>query len=292
MDDWTRQQIDKAVERVLAEAGIKTPPVRVEDLLDYLRVHRDFYNLQDPVLLQRFWHKVKVQKQKLIQVVNRIKLSAVWLPNEERILVDQSQPQPKQEWASFHDGLHRILDWHRPFFLGDTATTLDPDYQETLEEEANYGASAAMFCGRAFTADARDVAPNWSGLQQMKQKYRKSWVTTLRRFVEHGHDLPMAMMVSTPPWLRKPDNQENRYRHFVGSSRFDSQFPDVITEDIRDEIDRNTRYRRGGPVGEFSIAIRDANGNLNEFLGESFFNQHDILTLMVHQTRPSQTRIR
>jgi hypothetical protein len=45
----------------------------------------------------------------------------------ERILVDHSQPAPKQEWASFHDVTHRVLEWHRPYFLGDTATTLDPD---------------------------------------------------------------------------------------------------------------------------------------------------------------------
>ncbi len=40
--------------------GITAPPVRIEDLLDHLRIHRDFYNLQDQTLLQRFWHKVRV----------------------------------------------------------------------------------------------------------------------------------------------------------------------------------------------------------------------------------------
>ena len=34
---------------------------------------------------------------------------------------------PNREWASFHDVTHRVLEWHRPYFLGDTATTLDPD---------------------------------------------------------------------------------------------------------------------------------------------------------------------
>jgi hypothetical protein len=35
----------------------------------------------------------------------------------------------------------------------------------------------------------------------LKKQHEKSWVTTLRRFVEHGHDRAMAMMVSTPWWL-------------------------------------------------------------------------------------------
>jgi hypothetical protein len=66
MDDLTRREIDKVTERTLREAGLTFPPIRIEFLLEHLRVHRDFYDLQDPSLLQRFWHKVRVEKQKLL----------------------------------------------------------------------------------------------------------------------------------------------------------------------------------------------------------------------------------
>lgn len=144
INDKTRHEIDKVVANTLREADLTHPPIRIDDLLEFLELNRGFYNLEDPNLIQRFWHKVRVKGQRLIKVVRKIKLAAVWLPDEEKILVDSSLPVPKQEWASFHDTLHSMLPWHRPYFLGDTAQTLDPDFQEMLENEANYGASAAM----------------------------------------------------------------------------------------------------------------------------------------------------
>ena len=291
MDEWTRRRIDKIAGQTLREAGIFSPPVEVEDLLVHLKVHREFYDLEDPALLQRFWHKIKVQKQKLIQVVKKIKLHAVWLPDEDRILVDESQPKPKQEWAAFHDGTHRILPWHRSFFLGDTAETLNPAYQEDLEEEANYGASALMFCGVTFSSDALDTRLDWSGLQLLRRRYGKSWVTTLRRFVEHGRDHALAMMVSTPWWQDKPNDQNTRCRHFVGSRLFVRQFPGIHSEALLALVDENTIKRRGGPVGDFEFVLKDTDGESHEFRAESFFNHHYILTLIVHQRRRSSSRI-
>ena len=291
MDEWARRRIDKIAAQTLKEAGIGAPPVEVEDLLTYLKVHREFYDLEDPALLKRFWHKVQVQKEKLIRVVKKIRLAAVWLPDEDLILVDKSQPQPKQEWASFHDSVHTLLDWHRPYFLGDTARTLDPDYQEALEEEANYGASALMFCGRRFTSDALDTSLEWASVEELKRQYKKSWVTTLRRFVEHGHDHSIAMMVSTPWWTQKPDDQIHRCRHFVGSRRFVKQFIGIDSGEVLAAVDENTTKRRGGPVGDFEFVLEDANGESHEFRAESFFNRHYILTLMVHRRRLAARRI-
>jgi hypothetical protein len=291
LDELTRREIDKVTERILRDAGLASPPIRVETLLEHLRVHRHFFDLQDPNLLQRFSHKVKVQKQKLIRIVEKIHLAAVWLPDEERILVDHSQPAPKQEWASFHDVTHRILEWHRPYFLGDTATTLDPAYQEDLEEEANFGASALMFCGTRFTREALDTSPDWQGVQLLKQRYGKSWQTTLRRFVEHGPERAMAMIVSTPWWVVKPDDQPERCRHFVVSRRFMQQFSGVPKEELLQEIDRNTSKRRGGPVGDFDFALEDDNGALHEFHAESFFNSHYLLTLIVHRKNLTRQRL-
>ena len=53
----TKRQIDKAVGKTLKEAGMMEPPFLVEDLLDHLELVREFYDLEDPGLLKRFWHK-------------------------------------------------------------------------------------------------------------------------------------------------------------------------------------------------------------------------------------------
>lgn len=291
VDPGSRDEIEKAAARILREAGIKAPPVRVEELLEHLRVHREFYSLEDPNLLQRLQHKVQVHGHRLIGVVKKVRLAAVWLPDESRILVDHSLPMPKKEWASFHDVTHSILEWHRPFFLGDTAQTLDPDFHEALEAEANYGASELMFCGQLFTRDALDTVPEWASVDALKKRYQKSWVTTLRRYVEHSHDIPMAMMVSTPWWKTKLEDQSSRCRHFVISPKFAQEFDTAVAAALLKEVDDNTRQRIGGIVGEFQVRLMDESGQSHEFRAESFFNRHYILTLFVHQRRLSRTSV-
>jgi Zn-dependent peptidase ImmA (M78 family) len=159
VDETTCRAIDKLVDRVLREARLKEPPIRIDDLLSHLEIDRDFYNLEDPGFLRKMQHKIKVFGQKLINVAKKVRLSAVWLPNREKILIDSSLPPPKQKWASFHDVAHSLYPWQKIYFLGDTAETLDPDIQMRLEAEAHYGASALMFGGKLFTEEALDTIP-------------------------------------------------------------------------------------------------------------------------------------
>lgn len=284
-DESTRKEIDKVVRRTLKEARMKEPPFLINDLLGHLEIDQEFYDLEDPGLIRRFVHKVKVKGKILSEIRETIKLAAVWLPNfkkRDRIIVDGALPPPKKKWATFHDTTHSILEWHRPYFLGDTAQTLDPDFQMTLEAEANYGASALMFGGKFFTGDALDTAPEWESIKQLKNVYKTSWVTTLRRYVQFSHDIPMVFLVSTPWWKDMPEDQEHRVRHFIKSKLFEMRFANASRDFFLNEINENTDKRRGGPVGEFSTCVADVNGDLHEFYAESFFNQHDILTLVVH----------
>ncbi len=47
LDVLTQREIDKVVRDTLREAGLVEPPVRIQDLLDHLRLYRDFYNLHE-----------------------------------------------------------------------------------------------------------------------------------------------------------------------------------------------------------------------------------------------------
>lgn len=124
IDDSTKHEIDKVVKKTLKEAGIRKPPFLIGDLLEHLEIDREFYDLENLSLMRRFWHKVKVKGKFLSEITEKVKLHAMWLPfksRRDRIYIDSSLPEPKKKWASFHDATHGILEWHRPFFLGDTA---------------------------------------------------------------------------------------------------------------------------------------------------------------------------
>ena len=287
----TKRAIDKSVANVLRDAGIYEPPVRIERVLEHLELYREFYDLEDPSLLAKVKHKMQVEGRNVARILRKIKFLAMILPEEKRILIDSSLPELKREFPTFHEVAHHILEWHRRFYFGDTARSLDPDCQAKLEAEAHFGASALMFCGVSFTRDALDSKPCWKSVAQMKEDYGKNYVPTLRRYVEHSHDIPMAMMVSTPWWKENPSEQLFRWRHFVRSPRFEDDFGNVSANEVLKAIDSNTHRARGGPVGSFSVSFNDVNGVSHEFFGESFFNRYYIQTLIVHLRKRATTRI-
>ena len=287
LDEFTCKNIDKIVEKVLKEALLNQPPIHIEDLLSHLEIDRDFYNLEDPGLIRRMQHRIKIYGHRyghrFIKVAKKVRLAALWLPDREQILVDSSLPAPKQKWASFHDVAHSLLPWQKIYFLGDTAETLNADIQIRLEKEAHYGASALMFCGKLFSKEALDTDPKWSSIEILSKRYDGSYPTTLRRYIRFSHDLPMVLVVSTPWWMEISDDQEHPLRHFVRSKRFESEFGNITPGELLEVINDNTERRKGGPVGDFSLSLLDLNGTPHEFRAESFFNQYYLLTLIVYQ---------
>ena len=282
LNEGTRSEIDKITWRVLRDAGIKTPPVPVGVIVEHMRLHRDFYDLQNPTFLDRVKHKVIIHRKRLVDLLQRIKLAAVLLYDEDRILIDERLPDIKHDWSTCHELSHRVLPWHKTYFRGDTAQTLNPQWHEALEAEANCAAADFMFCGPVFTREARDTTPCWDSVVEMKHRYGKSFTATLRRYVDRGPDHRMAMMVSTPYWLEKPEDQPERWRHYVGSKDFADAFSSVSPADLLALVDVHSEERRGGPVADFMCTLTDDNGDAHEFHAESFFNSHYILTLLVH----------
>jgi hypothetical protein len=71
----------------------------------------------------------------------------------------------------------------------------------------------------------------------------------------------MALVISTPLWKEKPEEQKDRIRHFVRSNRFAREFGDISQQGILNLIDQYTIMRKGGNVGEFPFRMKDLNGN-------------------------------
>lgn len=291
LDDNTCSAIETSCWRLLEDAAVTSPPVPVSVIVEHLQLYRDFYDLQNPTFLDRTKHKIIVHGRKLGSILKKITLAAVLLYDENRIVLDSGLPEIKHDWSTCHEVAHHLLPWHKTYFRGDTAQTLDPAWQEQLEAEANCAASELMFCGPVFDREAKDVYPSWAGFKEITSRYGKSMTATLRRFVARGPDRPMAMMVSTPYWKAKPEDQPERWRHCVGSVQFLDAFCSVTPADLLSRVDAHTQQRRGGPVGDFSFSLDDDNGDAHEFHAESFYNGHYILTLFVEVRKRSARRI-
>jgi hypothetical protein len=291
MDRATRAEIQRIAARTLQDAGLTEPPLSVERLLEHVQLHRDYYDLSNPGFLDRAKHKLRIHGRKLVEIVKKVRLQAVLLFDESRICIDQDLPKIKHPWASCHETGHRVLPWHKPFFFGDTAETLDPAYQADLEDEANFTAGRLLFLGNRFTQDARDIPPTIAGVKSLAKRYGASLTTTLRRYVEQGPEIAMAMLVSTPAWSQQPDDQPHRWRHFVPSARFSGLFPDASADEFRVLVDKHARYRKGGPVAEFGFGLLDARSERHEVGAWSFNNQHYLLTLFIEERTITERRI-
>lgn len=280
MDEKTRLDIDKLVSKAIQKVGFKDPPITLEPILHELEVNRNFVEIEDPSLIRRFLNKLSIGGDIFTKILKTIKLEGIWFPEEKRILIETSLPKPKKDWASFHETTHRLLPWHRQYFLGDTAQTLDADFREKLESQANYGACALMFGGAMFTKEALDTVPGWTSIEMLNRRHKKSLVTILRRYVEFSHDIPMAMVISTPYWKEMPDDQKHGIRRLVLSNRFINELGSIDRESILNLITQNSAKRRGGIVGEFHFRMKDLNGIFHPFHVEIFFNQHYLLSLI------------
>lgn len=280
MDERSARDIEKRIEKILHEMGIKEPPLILEDVLDFLNIHRDYYSLNDPKLLQEIFHKLRIGARKFNSLMEKIDLKGLLLPDQKKILIERELPDIKKRWVTAHEIGHQLIPWHIDFF-GDTAETLDPDYHEILENEANYAAASLLFLSARFSTEASDFALNFESVQSLSKIYGNSQAMTLRRFVQHGKDKAMLAVISKPYWKHETD--ENLCRYFIPSRKFLANFSKVTTNETLEQIKKYTLKKSGGPIGGGEFIFMDDNGSPHEFIGDSFFNSYDILTLIVHK---------
>lgn len=282
--EHARRDIDRLVRRVLRDSGSAEPPLDIANVLRVLNLDREFYDLEEPRLLKRIQHRVRVGARRLAEYLDKIKLQALLLFDDRRVLLDKELPEIKHDWATAHEAGHGLIPWHREFWRGDTLETLDPAWHEELEAEANYAASGLLFCGQAFTEEAQDFRPCWSAVEKLRRRYKKSLHLTARRFVEHGPDVPMVLLVSTAAWDEPLRDQATRVRHIVLSPSFDARFQPPDPDWLRGMVDARTEKRRGGPVGEIDCRLRAHDGEAHLFHGECFYNGYYVMSLLVHRS--------
>jgi hypothetical protein len=283
---FAQRELNKVIERTLKDAGLTKPPIRLKDVLEHLELFQEFYDLSDPSFLDKTKHKIRVGRHRLIQVVKKIKLQAVLFFDENRVAIDHSLPVLKREWPAFHEAGHRICPGHREVSaFGDTAQTLRPDYQEKLEAEANFVGAGLMFCGKRFTAEARDTTPCWDAINKMANSFGRTKTTTLRRYAGFGPDCAMAAVIGTPVWKVDSENLPGSWRHFVPSPKFADRFSNADVNHMVEWVTLHANPKRGGQVASFPLVLKDDNDDRHEFLAEAFFNTHDLLMIFVHQRK-------
>jgi hypothetical protein len=276
------------VARVLRDLGNPGPPLDLDAVIEQLKLDFKYYRSTDLSLFDEIAHRVKVagklvirEPGRILDVIRKAKLNALWLPDGRRILMDESVPTPKQRHISAHEIVHSIIPWHQTFLLGDNELTLDPQCQAMIEAEANYGAGQLLFLQGQFAGEARDSDLNWKNLQALKNRFRNTLTTTLWHAVEEREpDKPVVGLIGRHP--RHPaiggGADGANVRHLIRSRAFRQFFPQVTADDLYAIVRGYVRFSKRGPCGDGTCPLIDANGERWEFVFQSFCNGYDLLT--------------
>jgi hypothetical protein len=279
------------VDKVLHDLGNPEPPIDLRDVRELLRLDRQYYSTSDDSAIREVVHKLFIAGKQilarptlLLEVVRKAQISALFLPDRKRILIDAETPVLKHRWYETHEIGHSLAEWHSDFLYGDSEETLSPMCRQQLEAEANYAAGQLLFIRDRFTLEAADAAVTLAAVRSLAKRFGNTITSTLWRYVEEVHrGQPLVGIVT-------PAAQDDRFdahshlpnRYCIESPSFKEKFSNLSEQDLLRVINGYTTYRRGGPLGESEVVLTDCNGDRHVFFFETFSNRHSHLTLGVY----------
>jgi hypothetical protein len=263
---------------------------------ELLRLDRQYYSSTDDSALREFISKVKIGAQQLFlrptlifDVVKKASVSAFWIPDGQRILIDRNLPEKKHRWAETHEVIHSITEWHKLFLFGDSTRELNPACHDLLEAEANYGAGQLLFMSGRFAQEARDMEMSLATVKTLSKRFGNTMTSTLWRYVEQlGMRQPMVGLVTVHPRILPEDhNPKAPCKYFIESPAFRAQFGSVAEVEVFDALQQYCSRAQGGPLGSADVLLCDVNGTSHVFWFETFYNRYEALTLAYHVRKHS-----
>lgn len=288
----TARDIDGQVTKILRGLGNPKGPIDLDDVRALLKLDRQYYSSTNDSWLQEKISKAKIAGKQLIErprllldVVRKFDLKALWVPDRQRIMIDEAQPKPKWRWNETHEIIHSVVPWHAGAMMGDTEYSLTPDCHEQVEAEANYGAGRLLFLQGLFDEYVRSSKPCFDLVQGAQKEFGNTLTTSFWRLVE-TLDMPALGVVGKQPHHdRAVIDRKQPFRYFIGSRKFLEQFTAITGGDVLDMIKSYCSWNKRGPLGEKELILTDDNGEEHVFLFETFSNTHDVLTLIMYVKR-------
>jgi len=286
--EYEADDIRKIVTRILQDLGNPEPPLSLAHVRALLDLNIGYYSTANTTLLQDVAARMKVAGKQvlqrpmlLVEAVTKAKLSALWVPDTKRILIDEAVPKPKHRWIEGHEVGHSVIPWHREFLFGDNEYTLDPVCHAIVEAEANYTASQLLFLQQRFSQEARDGSLEFKAINAISKRFGNTLTTTFWRMIEdRDPNSPVFGMVTAHPHYPEIGTGEGgkSIRYFIRSRAFRERFGAVVPEAAYALIQRNATRRKRGPVFDATDVLPNSNGEQCEFRLESFCNTHALLT--------------
>ena len=289
LDPYSASDIDRFVAKVLADLGKPDPPVRLIDVPKLLRLDKSYYSSTDDSAISEVVHKLTVAGQQVLarpsilkDVIGKLGLKALLLPDRRRILIDSETPDLKQRWSEAHEIGHDLIPWHADTMLGDNQSTLTPSCHQQIEAEANYAAGQLLFLGNRFVVESQSLSPGIEAVRTLQDRYSNTLTTTLWRYVELSSNAVVGAISGHPHRPPADFSSRNPLRYLIRSRSFEHRFPAVTESDLYAGMLSCCENRAGGTLGSGVLRLFDSDGIPHLFQFETFFNRYEALTLGFH----------
>lgn len=253
------------------------------------KLDRQFYSSTDDSAVREFVSRVKVggkllieRPSRILDLIKKFDLKALYVPDYNRILLDQSQPEAKWRWNEAHEIIHSAVSHHQVLMHGDDLYSLNPACHEMLENEANYGAGRLLFLQERFEEFVQSAPVNFNMVKEAKRLFGNSMTSSLWRLVE-ALDVPAFGMVSVHPRRFKAAETPEPYRYFIRSRKAIERFSVITPDDVFSKTRTYCSWSTRGPLGEAEVGLRDDNGDEHDFVFETFYNGHEALSLATYR---------
>lgn len=288
----TSLDIDRQVEKVLRGLGNPEPPIKLESVLELLKLDKKYYSSSNDSYIQESVSRILVAGKQIIKrpsllvdAVKKFELRALYIPDEKRILIDEDMPVLKHRWAEAHEVGHDIIPWHEDLMHGDTKHTISPVAHEQIEAEANYAAGQMLFLNERFVEVSNAYEANLSNIRKIKEVFGNTHTTTLWRYIESANlGVPMVGLVSDIPYkIRRNNGALSEDCYFIRSASFEEQFKTIESKEVLEIILDYCGSQKGGPLGENDAVLTDINKQEHIFHFETFSNSYQALTFGVYK---------
>lgn len=145
-------RIDKRTQKILNELGNPEPPLCLDTVRELLAMDRSYFSSDDDGILNKRFSRMKRAGKQILKrpsilkdAIKKFDLRALYIPDQKRIIIDDTVPLPKQRWLEGHEIGHSILPWHNDMMLGDDDVTPTVSTHDKMEIEANYAGGSLLF---------------------------------------------------------------------------------------------------------------------------------------------------
>jgi Zn-dependent peptidase ImmA (M78 family) len=288
---FEQEDLKKQVAKVLRGLGNPEPPLNLLQVRELLKLDVRYYSSTNDSFLQETISRMKIAGKQIIKrpsllldVVKKAKISALWIPDHKRILIDQDSPKLKHRWYEGHEIGHSLAEWHGLYLFGDDKNSLGQTCHEKLESEANFASGQLLFLQDRFVVEANDSQATLDTVKTLSKTFGNTIASTLWRFVEETHlDKLMVGVVSHHPHHPKEDfDAQVPIKYLIESVGFREQFGTINILKLFSEVKNYCSHATRGPLGSRMITLEDVNGESHLFRFESFYTGYDCLTLGVY----------